>query len=179
MKLLIWGVSCVGKTTIGKEISKRLNYDFYDIDEELIKKYGSIDEFQLQYPDRYDRFNIKKEIMLRIINNQNNFIMAVSPIFSCAIVDEILRSPSKSIELIDTPENIFKRMILDGDEDEAFKNAYKEKYKNHYINEIKLDLTASYAEFKNIFKIDIRNLDVTKSADKIIDIIKNKKKWLK
>lgn len=76
------GVSCVAKTTIAKELSKRLNSDFYDIDEEIIKIYGNNDEFQSLYPSNYDRFDIKKEIMLQIINNHNNFIMDVSPILS-------------------------------------------------------------------------------------------------
>ena len=46
MKLLIWGVSNVGKTTIGKELAKRLNCKFYDIDDEIVNVYGSIDNFQ-------------------------------------------------------------------------------------------------------------------------------------
>ncbi len=177
MKLLIWGVSCVGKTTIGKEISKRLNYKFFDIDYELREIYDSIDDFQILYPDRYDRYVIKKEIMLNIINKHDNFIMAVSPIFSSKVVDEILKSSIESIELIDTPENIFKRTTIDGLEGKEL-NAYKEKHKSHYLREIMCDLTASNNEFKNIFKIDISNLDVEKSADKIINIIKNEKKWL-
>lgn len=37
LKSLIWGVSNVGKTTIGRELSKRLNCKFYDIDDEIIK----------------------------------------------------------------------------------------------------------------------------------------------
>ena len=70
MKLLIWGVSNVGKTTIGKELSKRLNCKFYDIDDEITKIYGSIDYFQEIYPNDYDRFDEKEEIMLDIINKE-------------------------------------------------------------------------------------------------------------
>ena len=36
MKLLIWGVSNIGKTTIGRELSKKLQCKFYDIDKEII-----------------------------------------------------------------------------------------------------------------------------------------------
>ena len=36
-KLLIWGISNVGKTTIGCELAKKLNCRFYDIDNEIIK----------------------------------------------------------------------------------------------------------------------------------------------
>ena len=51
MKLLIWGVSNVGKTTIGRELSKRLNCKFYDIDDEIIKIYGSIEYIQIAMID--------------------------------------------------------------------------------------------------------------------------------
>ena len=45
MRLLIWGVSNIGKTTIGQKLADKLNIDFYDIDYEIIKEYGSIDLF--------------------------------------------------------------------------------------------------------------------------------------
>ena len=38
MKILLFGVSNVGKTTVGKQLAERLGYMFYDLDEE-IKKY--------------------------------------------------------------------------------------------------------------------------------------------
>lgn len=39
MKLLIWGVSNIGKTTIGKKLSKKLNCKFYDVDDGIIDIY--------------------------------------------------------------------------------------------------------------------------------------------
>jgi shikimate kinase len=32
MKIFLVGVSCVGKTTIGKRLAERLGYDFFDLD---------------------------------------------------------------------------------------------------------------------------------------------------
>lgn len=78
MKLLIWGISNVGKTTIGKNLAKKINYIFYDIDDEIIKMYGSIDLFQEEFPNDENRFDTKELIMLNIIENgEKNFIMAV------------------------------------------------------------------------------------------------------
>lgn len=136
MKLLILGVSNVGKTTIGRELSKRLNCKFYDIDDEIIKIYGSIDTFQEVCPNDYDRFDEKEEIMLDIINKEKeDFIMAVSPIFSTSVVENILSTNTTSIEIIDTPKAIYDRLILDCED--ALE--YKEKHKEHYMQEIKLD----------------------------------------
>lgn len=162
MKLLIWGVSNVGKTTIGRELSKRLNCKFYDIDDEIIKIYGSIDTFQEIYPNDYDRFDEKEEIMLDIINKEKeDFIMAVSPIFSMSVIENILSTNIMSIEIIDTPEAIYDRLILDGED--ALE--YKEKHKEHYMRVIKFDQTASYDLFANIPKVNINNHNIKDSVD--------------
>ena len=39
MKILIWGVSCVGKTTVGSLLAKKLNYKFIDLNDEIKKRY--------------------------------------------------------------------------------------------------------------------------------------------
>ena len=114
MKLLIWGVSNIGKTTIGKELSNKLNCKFYDVDKEIIDIYGSIDNFQAIFPNDYDRFDEKEELMMNIIESDNNdFIMAVSPIYSASVVEELLfNEPIDSIlDLFqENPEQYFKYM---------------------------------------------------------------------
>lgn len=47
MNILLFGVSDVGKTSIGKRMAEKLNYDFYDIDDEVKQYYGykNINEF--------------------------------------------------------------------------------------------------------------------------------------
>lgn len=35
MNVLLFGVTCVGKTTVGRIIAGKLDWDFYDLDEEV------------------------------------------------------------------------------------------------------------------------------------------------
>ena len=169
MKLLIWGISNVGKTTIGKKLAQKINYKFYDIDDEIIKMYGSIDLFQKEFPNDENRFDIKELIMLNIIENgEKNFIMAVSPIFSKIIVEELLMTNTESIEIIDTPEAIYDRLIIEGED--ALE--YKEKHKEYYMREIKWDQVASYNEFKNISKVDISNQNIKEAVQTVYDYLK-------
>ena len=69
MTILLFGVSNVGKTETGKLLAKSLNYDFYDLDDE-VKKYLNItlEEFvssgSLQERDQM-RCKLIKKIILR------------------------------------------------------------------------------------------------------------------
>jgi len=172
MKLLIWGVSNIGKTTIGKELSKKLNCKFYDVDDEIIDIYGSIDNFQEIFPNDYDRFDEKEELMMNIIDTENkDFIMAVSPIFSSSVVDKLLDTDTISIEIIDTPEAIYDRLILEGDD--ALE--YKERHKEHYMQEIKWDQDASFNEFKDIPKVHVDNQTINEAVETVFNYLKENK----
>jgi shikimate kinase len=172
MRLLIWGVSNIGKTTIGKELSKKLNCKFYDVDDEIIDIYGSIENFQEIFPNDYDRFDEKEELMMNIIDTENkDFIMAVSPIFSSSVVEELLDTDTISIEIIDTPEAIYDRLILDGDD--ALE--YKERHKEHYMQEIKWDQVASFNEFKDIPKVHVDNQSISEAVETVYNYLNENK----
>lgn len=109
---------------------------------------------------------------MNIIEIENeDFIMAVSPIFSTFIVEELLDTDTISIEIIDTPEAIYDRLILDGED--ALE--YKERHKEHYMREIKWDQVASYNEFKNIPKVDISNKNIEESTQTILNYLQENK----
>ena len=100
--------------------------------------------------------------MWDIINKEKeDFIMVVSPIFSISVVANLLSTNTTSIEIIDTPEAIYDRLIFDGDD--ALE--YKEKHKEYYMSEIKWDQTASYDLFANIPKVNINNHNIKDSVD--------------
>ena len=46
MKILLFGVTCVGKTTTAELLAKRIGYKFYDLDEEVKTHFGmTIEQF--------------------------------------------------------------------------------------------------------------------------------------
>lgn len=113
--------------------------------------------------------------MLDIINQEKeDFIMVVSPIFSASVIRNILYTDTMSIEIIDTPEAIYDRLVLDGDD--ALE--YKEKHKEYYMQEIKWDQTASYDLFKDIPKVNIDNHNIKDSVDIVYKYL-NDNKYLK
>ena len=46
MKILLFGVSCVGKSTVGEILAKKLGYKYFDLDDEVKKYFNTtIDNF--------------------------------------------------------------------------------------------------------------------------------------
>lgn len=52
MKTLLFGVSNAGKTAVGKAPAEESGYPFFDLDEVIAEKYGSVSVFQMKHKDQ-------------------------------------------------------------------------------------------------------------------------------
>jgi len=60
MRIFLTGVSCIGKSTIGKILADRLCFSFFDLDDEIEKYFGtSIERLRSRYLKFAVRLNIK------------------------------------------------------------------------------------------------------------------------
>lgn len=92
MKILLFGISNVGKSTIGKKLSEKLGYDFDDLDEEIKRQYGKIDDFQLEYPFDYERHRKRGDILKEIIDKYvDDVVIAVSVINYSRFINNIIK----------------------------------------------------------------------------------------
>ena len=144
MIILLFGVSNVGKTTIGEVLSNKLNYEFYDLDQEIKNYYhDTIKGFIKRYPDLEVRDRKRSELLKRLIKGKENVVIAITPIsYIRYFKDILLKDKVLSIELIDTPENIFKRLIFTDENDNIIENMdeYKKRFSKYYLKEISSDL---------------------------------------
>ena len=116
MKILLFGVSNVGKSTVGKLLTERLGFDFVDLDEEIKKRMEiSLEEFVNTANLRW-RDQKRGSIIKKIVKLEENIVLAVTPIsyaenFKTRIIaDDILL-----IELYDPPEKVVDRIITEYD----------------------------------------------------------------
>ena len=176
MKILLFGVSNVGKTTVGKQLAERLGYMFYDLDEE-IKKYMNmtLEEFtntsDLEWRDR------KRGIVMKhILDLNEELVLAVTPIsYTGNISRSIHASDSLLIELYDSPENIFSRLVFSDENDHVYTDdEYKERYKQYYLKMISEDLEwygKTYRRLNIQNRVYMNNDSPEKVVDKILDTV--------
>ena len=170
MKILLFGISNVGKTTIGTMLAKQLGYSFYDLDEEVKNEFKmTLEEFVHTENLRW-RDQKRGRIIKKILAQKENMVFVISPIsYTDNFGKRITEDDILSIELVDTPANIFDRLVFSDIDDTIYKDDdYKNQRRDYYMSDIKADLewygnVYSKIGVKNRFEI---NNDSPKTAVK-------------
>ena len=156
MKILLFGISNVGKTTIGTILAKELEYSFYDLDEEVKKEFQmTLEEFVHTENLRW-RDQKRGRIIKKILAQEENMVFVISPIsYTDNFGKRITEDDILSIELVDTPANIFDRLVFSDIDDTIYKDDdYKNQRRDYYMSDIKADLEW----YGNVYsKIGIKN----------------------
>jgi shikimate kinase len=112
--LSITGFSGTGKSLVAKEVARRLNWDFLDTDDEIVKKTGKpIAEIFSQNGE--DKFReLEREVIRQACQRRHNVIA----IGGGAIVDqqnyELLAETGLIVCLEAKPETIYERLFREG-----------------------------------------------------------------
>ena len=71
MKIFIIGYMCSGKSTVGKKLARKLNYDFIDLDIYFEEKYHiSVDDFFKKYGEE-DFRKIETQLLNEVLTKEN------------------------------------------------------------------------------------------------------------
>lgn len=142
MKILLFGVSNVGKTTVGTMLAKRLGYRFYDLDEEVKREFcTTLEEFVHMENLRW-RDQKRGRIIKKILSKEENMVFAISPIsYTDNFRTRIIAGDVLPIVLVDTPENIFERLVFSDENDMVYTDdVYKNTRKEYYMKDIRDDI---------------------------------------
>lgn len=152
MNIFLLGVSNVGKSTAGELLAQSLGIDFYDLDDEVKKNLGiTLEEF-VSIGTLYSRDMVRSKILWSLAMLESDKVIAVTPMSYTQFVEPLLTAGNAvSIELIDSAENIFDRLVFSDENDRIYKDdAYKNARKGHYLSEIRKDLEWYGSVYKNI-----------------------------
>lgn len=108
MKILIFGVSNVGKTTTGELLAKRLGYKFHGIDVEIKKRlHMTLEEF-VNARDLKWRDQQRGHIINKLLKSNKNMVIVIAPIsYAETFRSNMFKDNILVLKLYDMAENIF------------------------------------------------------------------------
>lgn len=171
MNILLFGVSNIGKSVTGKLLASRLKCDFYDLDDEVKKKLGITLEQFVSTGTLAERDAVRCDIIDSLVSIPSDKVIAVSPLTHILPVQHVFSAANVFvIELLDSAENIFDRLIFSDENDNLYKDdEYKNKRKKYYLNEIREDLEwygSVYSFVEN--KFDMNGRDPVRVTEELI-----------
>jgi len=177
VRILITGVSDVGKSTIGKIVAERIGVTFFDLDDEIEAFFGmTIERLQNKYLTMYSYREEAAKALTHLLKRpeSKDCVIALPP---SGLMGGFLRIVKKSsgtiIALIDKPENLLKRITFyDIDSNLIEKNLTNDE-KKWYRSEIKKDITYFGKTYDRAhLKIDISGLTIEQSVGKVLETLK-------
>ena len=142
--LTLTGMMGVGKSTIGKKLAKKLNYNFIDVDKTIEAKEGqSINSIFRNKSESYFR-KIESDITLTELKRKNSVISLGGGSF----IDNTIRRKVKKLSVsfwLDVPiEELIKRLSKSKQRPLLYKKNISETVKKIYFNRKKIYNEADY-----------------------------------
>ncbi len=142
--LTLTGMMGVGKSTIGKKLAKKLNYNFIDVDKTIEVKEGqSINSIFRNKSESYFR-KIESDITLTELKRKNSVISLGGGSF----IDNTIRRKVKKLSVsfwLDVPiEELIKRLSKSKQRPLLYKKNISETVKKIYFNRKKIYSEADY-----------------------------------
>ena len=168
MIILLFGISNVGKSTVGKIVADTLKIPFYDLDDEIKKLYNiTLEEFVSTGTLR-ERDEKRGRLIGNIVKNNDNCLIAVTPISHKEYFSDFLNMNNIiAIEITDSAKNIFDRLVFSDEDDNIYEDIeYKNLHKAHYMREIIVDIawfSKVYEKINN--KCSVNNLSPEQVAE--------------
>lgn len=170
MRVLLTGVSCVGKSTIGEILARRLGLPFFDFDVEVERHFDtSIERLRARFLTDYS-YRVECSVVLKKITADNpECVLALPP---SGLRDAYLRVVRKlscvTVVVEDTAENILERVRFYDIDSKPIDMRLTDEEKRLCLREIKKDITYYRKSYERAdLHADISGLDAEASAEKI------------
>ena len=167
MRVYLVGVSCVGKTTIGRLLAARLGVPFFDLDAEIERHFAtSIERLRARWWTGYTYRVETAPLLLSILEANPDCVVAVAP---SGLRDAYLRVLKKVkcvvVAIEDTAENILERIRFFDVDSRPIEVQLSERERLLHLREIRKDITYFRRTYRRAhLHANIEGLDADASA---------------
>jgi len=165
MRILLAGVSCVGKTTIGAQLARLLESRFFDLDVETERFFGtSIERLRNRHLTSHDFRIAASQVLKHVLSRDDscNCVIALPPSGLLGGYWKVINDTRDAIIVVlrDTPENILNRITFYDIDSHPVQKNLTDREKSLYVREIKQDI----AYFSRSFLRAHVSVDITGSS---------------
>jgi len=176
MRIFLTGVTCVGKTAIGKRLGELLVIRFFDLDNEIESFFEtSIERLQNRFLTIHSFRNEAAKALMHLLNRpeSQNCVIALPPSgLMGGYLKAIKKANGITIVVTDKPENILERIRFYDIDSRPIEKKLTTYEKKLYLKEIKKDITYFRPSYQRAdLQVDSSGLDQDQAARKIKDAV--------
>ena len=176
MRILLTGVGCVGKTTIGRMLAELMELPFFDLDHEIETFFGiSIERLQDRFLTTHSYRNEASKALVHLLNRpeSQHSVIALPP---SGLMGGYLRAIKKAtgiaVVLSDKPESILERITFYDVDSKPIEKDLTAEERILHLKEIKKDISYFRTSYERAhLYVDIRDLDAEQAARRVRDTI--------
>ncbi|UCS93583.1 shikimate kinase [Echinicola marina] len=157
-KIVLIGMPGSGKSTLGKLLAKQLNFDFYDLDEEIVRAEGmEIPKIFLSKGEGYFR-KLETKVLAALLEKESSFLLSTGGGAPCYNENmELINQRGISVYLEVSVSELLKRLT----KNEADKRPMFQGLDTAEISQKLYDLLTEREEFYQKAKIKLSGDDIT------------------
>ncbi|MDT8392762.1 MAG: shikimate kinase [Bacteroidales bacterium] len=177
MIIYLVGISCVGKTIIGKILAEKIGFTFFDLDWEIQNYYEKPIERIQDECLTMNGYREKASVVLDKLFSRNvDSVISGTPSglkFSCLQVYKMHKDKDLySVCLNDSFENVLDRLTFYDKDSNPITERLDESKKKRYLKEIRADYNYFRDSYKRAdFQVNIENIRLEKIPEMIIEEI--------
>jgi shikimate kinase len=173
LHLFLCGVSCVGKSTIGRLIAQRIGIDFHSLDEHVERFYGkSIERIRAECIGSAGYNNRYADVLNGLLKSLRGApsVIELPPgglLYKSGSV--VKKAGGVTVALHDTPENLLKRIVFYDIDSKPLDITLTDREKALYLKEFRKDIAYfRTSHSRALFQIDISGTTPEQAAEKVI-----------
>lgn len=177
MIIYLVGISCVGKTTIGKMLAEKIGFSFFDLDEEIQNYYEKPIERIQDDCLTMNGYREKASVVLDKLFSRNvdSVISGTPSGLKFSYLQVYKKHKDKdlySVCLTDSFENILDRLTFYDKDSNPITEKLDKSKKKRYLKEIRADYNHFRDSYKRAdFQVNIENIRLEKIPEMIIEEI--------
>ena len=144
-RIFLVGVSCVGKTAVGKELAALRGVPFFDLDHEIERFFNrSIARLQAEFLTMHSFREVAAKALKALLarDEARDCVIALPPSgLMGAYWRTVQRATGEIVVLTDRPENIVERITFYDDDSKPVEKVLSSTEKRLYVRHIRGDMT--------------------------------------